>query len=313
MACLHLGNRARRLTSVALAGSVLLLSTPSLAGAGRAAVRASTSADVVARENAKQRYRDGVEAYEAGLYELSIAYFEQADRLVPSAALAFNIARAYEKLGRPADALEKYREYLRRAPDSPNAPLARSHVARLEAAEDGKSDASGARREKPAGAERQLDSEEIERTAGHEPAGSVEHAAPAEPAGASLAFAAAAPAPARFDESDGLGAWPWVALGAGGVSLLGAGVFEWLRSDAESDAREARRDPQQSQVDHAERLETVESRRSAAQLSLGVGAALLVTGGVLLLVDDRMSRPSTTTAGVSVGPGGVSASMTTRF
>ena len=38
--------------------------------------------------------------------------------MVPSAALSFNIANAYEKSAQPAAALRWYRDYLRRAPDA---------------------------------------------------------------------------------------------------------------------------------------------------------------------------------------------------
>jgi hypothetical protein len=104
-----------------------------------------------------------------------------------------------------------------------------------------------------------------------------------------------------------------VALGAGAAGLVGAGIFELLRRDAESDARAERERPSHNQVADAENLERIESRQSAARISLGVGSALLVTGAVLWLVDERATHAPTTSAGFALGPRGVSAAMTTRF
>jgi hypothetical protein len=108
-----------------------------------------------------------------------------------------------------------------------------------------------------------------------------------------------------------------VALSAGGAALVTAGVFEIMRRDAEGEARTAshqnQASPDHSQVDVGALRDTAESRQTAAQLSFGVGAALLVTGGVMLLVDQRPTRTPSTSAGLSVAPGRVAASMTARF
>jgi len=88
------------------------------------AVMPEARADAPARgaaqpaELARMRYRQGSDAYRAGRYRESIDYFLEADRLSPSAALSFNIARAYEKIDDVAAALRWYRDYLRRAPDT---------------------------------------------------------------------------------------------------------------------------------------------------------------------------------------------------
>jgi hypothetical protein len=113
--------------------------------------------------------------------------------------------------------------------------------------------------------------------------------------------------------SGSLGAWPLVALGAGGAAWLGAGVFELLRRDAESDARDARRNPEQSQLEHAELIDRAESRQTKAQVSFGLGAALLATGGILWFFDERATRAPGTRAAVSFGPAEVRAGVATRF
>lgn len=60
-----------------------------------------------------QRLSDqAVEAYGAGRYEETIRLFKQAYSLRAEPTILYNIARAQEKLGQGADALESYRRYL---------------------------------------------------------------------------------------------------------------------------------------------------------------------------------------------------------
>ena len=290
-----LNGSLRSVTSVALLSATLL--GPAIAGAQeRQAGSRVQSSEEPARRQAKERYREGVEAYEAGLYQLSIEYFAEADRLAPSPALSFNIARAYEKLGKSSRAVTAYREFLQRDPDSENAVLAKERIAALEPRKKTSSDAADA---EPAEAAKGVDDITTER-------------APASFAQLSSASAQLSPGQPGA-EKPGLGAWPIVALSAGGAALVTAGVFELLRRDAEGEVNQARRDPDRSQVEIEALNGAAESRQSAAQLSFGVGAALLVTGGVLLLVDERLSRTPTTSAGLAVGPGRFAANMTTRF
>ncbi len=70
------------------------------------------------KAQARRHYAAGVEAYEAARFKDAIDEFLEANRLAPSPALSFNIARAYEKLGDHAGALGFYRDYLRRAPEA---------------------------------------------------------------------------------------------------------------------------------------------------------------------------------------------------
>src|SRR3954465_5476259 len=77
------------------------------------------------RAAAKSKYQQGAEAYSAGRFKDAVDLFLAADQLAPSAPLAFNIARAYEKLADDAGALRWYRDYLRRNPDAANATTVR--------------------------------------------------------------------------------------------------------------------------------------------------------------------------------------------
>jgi len=83
---------------------------------------------MVPDEDAEVRYRAGVNAFAAGRYAEAVELFRDADRKKPSAALSFNMARAYEKLGDVAGALRSYRDYLRRAKDPDDGAAVRRFV-----------------------------------------------------------------------------------------------------------------------------------------------------------------------------------------
>lgn len=51
------------------------------------------------KERAKQLFREGTLAFQRGDFGAAIAAFTEADRLVPMAALMFNIARVRERMG----------------------------------------------------------------------------------------------------------------------------------------------------------------------------------------------------------------------
>lgn len=67
-------------------------------------------------EQARRDYERGVAAFRAGHYDQAVEAFLSADAVQPSAALSFNVARAYDQLERPADSLYWYLDYLRRDP-----------------------------------------------------------------------------------------------------------------------------------------------------------------------------------------------------
>src|SRR5205814_3706725 len=68
----------------------------------------------------------------SGRYADAVEQFLAADRLAPSAALSYDVARAYEKLGQASLALRWYRDYLRRAHDAPDAEQVRRTVRTLQ-------------------------------------------------------------------------------------------------------------------------------------------------------------------------------------
>lgn len=305
-----------------LLASLLGLTTPV---AARAQSAPAADASDSSRAAGKARYERGVEAYSAGRYKDAIDLFLQADSLAPSAALSFNIARAYEKIGDDAAALQWYRDFRRRAPTAKNGAEVDARIRSLEAVLAKKgvqqltitSTPSGATvivDDKPLGvtpftgqltpgvhkvvltlkgyddAEQQL-SLAAARAQDLEVAlqAKAPDAAPASPS-AEPAAAATPRQPTPRPERTGprFGPWPWVTLGAGGA-VLGASLgFELARRSAEDAARE-----EPTQVGFKEKLDTEQSRQTTARVLLGVGGALAVTGGVLLILDlSARGRPS---------------------
>ncbi len=118
--------RTFRLSSAALAMALSLGSIEASAGS-------ATDEGAAQQTTAQARYEQGALAYREQRFKEAIELFLAADRLDPRPALAFNVARAYEKLQEPARALQHYRDYLRRGPDPSNLAEVRTRVRELEA------------------------------------------------------------------------------------------------------------------------------------------------------------------------------------
>lgn len=84
------------------------------------------------RELARAHFARGIEEYRAKRYKDAIDAFLLANDLYPSAAISFNIARAYESLQYPAGALRFYRDYLRRDPGAADAAQISKRIEQLE-------------------------------------------------------------------------------------------------------------------------------------------------------------------------------------
>src|SRR5258706_5923626 len=105
------GQRAvfgRPAIAVALAAS-LLASGQRLAWAADGPAGAAGSEQRKAQ--AASKYEQGVAAYLGEHYADAVRFFLEADAIEPSAALSFNIARAYERLDDDAATLRWYRNY----------------------------------------------------------------------------------------------------------------------------------------------------------------------------------------------------------
>lgn len=299
-------------------------------------------------ENARARYREGVDAYRSGHYRESIDYFLEADRLSPSAVLSFNIALAYEKIDDPAAALRWYRDYLRRAPDAKDKASVEATVHGFEQRLAAKgvqqvtvfTDPSGATlaldgkpvgvtpftTEIPPGTHRielsrdgyDAATQSVDVPADHAtdiqvtlraavtspPPVAAPPAAPVPPSTGS------APEPPHEAPQSGppLTTFGIVGLAAGGAALGGALTFELLRRSAESDAKSER-----TQVGYADRVDTMQSRQTAARVLLGTGVVLAATGGVFLYFGQKSRSESRVSVGLACAPGGCASSVRGRF
>lgn len=322
--------------------------------AGAPHLRAQAAPDPTSVE-AKQaegraRYERGVEAYSAGRFKDAIDLFLQADSLAPSAALSFNIARAYEKIGDDAASLQWYRDFRRRAPDAKNGDEVDGRIHALEGVLAKKGVQQLTIFSTPTGATVIVDGQPLGVTPytgqlrpgahelvlslrGHADATQTvelgaEHArdlavtlAPSDGRAATdesanrtaPAAAAGRPSEPAVERQDGarFGPWPWVGIGAGAVVLGGALGFELARRSAEDAAR-----AEPTQIGLKEKLATLHSRETTARVLSGVGGVLLVAGGTLLVIDlssRRHSEPARTRMGAACVPGGCSFALRGSF
>lgn len=66
-------------------------------------------------EDARQLFKEGVTAFQAGDFAGALAKFQRADALTHAPAITYNIARTLEQLARPQDAVIAYERYLAEA------------------------------------------------------------------------------------------------------------------------------------------------------------------------------------------------------
>jgi tetratricopeptide (TPR) repeat protein len=70
--------------------------------------------------------------FDQGEYEAAVDAYLEAYRLRPSPGLLYNLGQAYRLVGRCADAVEAYRDYLHLVPDSPYADTVRQNLTAAE-------------------------------------------------------------------------------------------------------------------------------------------------------------------------------------
>jgi tetratricopeptide (TPR) repeat protein len=287
---------------------------------------------------AKARYQEGARAYAEQRYKDAVDLFLEADRIVSSAPLSFNIARAYEKLGDSSGALAFYRDYLRREPGAKNAAEVRGFIEILEDKLAQKGVQQLSVRSTPKGATVVIDGEPVGVTpwTGDLPPGAhrlalelrgygaasrdvelsphdaldtefvLEAAAESERATSAVPLA---PPPARAPEPErapSFGVWPYVALGASAAALGGALYFEIARQDAEDDAR-----GEPTQIGYHDAYERMQARQTVSRVLVGVGGALGLTGGALIVIE-LASKPKDARTEAVLGCGPLGCALTAR-
>jgi tetratricopeptide (TPR) repeat protein len=77
-------------------------------------------------------FDQGRRAYDRGDYRGALDVFREVYRRSHRNALLYNMARAEEQLGRPGEAAETLRKYLREEPDTPDREAIEQHLRALE-------------------------------------------------------------------------------------------------------------------------------------------------------------------------------------
>ncbi len=305
-------------------GAALALLTCVLVGqslpawAADTASSAGASNDSQRRALAKAKYQQGVEAYRAERYADAVRLFLEADALEPSAALSYNIARAYEKLDDDAQTLRWYRNYLRLNPEAPNAADVQQFVRTLSEALAKKGIQQLSVLSTPSGATVAIDGNPLGVTPltvelppgahsalltlrGYSDAQVHFTLAAATPIDLPVRLQAAPAQPASLvateDRGRRFGIAPYITIGAGAALLGTAALFELGRRSAQNAAK-----ADTIQLDTERDVNAMNSRQTMARVFVGVGAAVTITGAALLVFNTRLTPE--TRARVSGLPGG---------
>lgn len=295
-------------------GAALLLATQ-LVSAQPAAPALDTPA--ANKELARGHFERGIEAFRADRHKDAIDAFLDANRLYPSAAISFNIARAYEKLDDVPGALRFFRDYLRREPEAADREQILGQISELEDLLRQRGVQQVSILSTPEGATLVLDGqaagvtpwtgeirpgihEVVLRLKGYQ--SHEERFDLSAHRALDLSYTLARPKstqtwessnqttlPATTDKfkvtprdsaGDGINPLIWVTLGASGVALGGAAWFEISSASSEEKARKA--STQNVALGH---IDDMQSSQSTARILAGVGGALAIGGGIWLWTD----------------------------
>jgi tetratricopeptide (TPR) repeat protein len=313
---LSLGTPSRGALFLLLTSALVTHAGPALAA--HTANAGSTDNDAQRRDLAKAKYGQGVEAYRAERYADAVRLFLEADAIEPSAALSYNIARAYEKLADDAQTLRWYRNYLRLNPEAPNAADVQQFVRSLSEALAKKGIQQLSVLSTPSGATVAIDGNALGVTpltvelppGAHSALLTLRGFSDAQvrftlaastpidlPVQLQPAPAEAAPLAATQNHGRRFGIAPYITLGAGAALLGTAALFELGRHSAQTAAKD-----DVTQLDYERDVNAMNSRQTMARVFVGVGAAVTVTGAALLVLNTRLTPE--TRASVFGLPGG---------
>lgn len=324
---------------------------------GSALAQSSTAPDPTTeagkRAEGKARYELGAKAYAAGRFKDAIDLFLQADALAPSAALSFNIARAYEAIGDDASTLQWYRDFRRRFPDAKNGAEVAARIKALEMALAKKGVQQVTILSQPLGAtvifddrprgvtpftgqfspgthevvlslKGYADSEqELDLPADHAqelevPLVPVADAAanPGKPTGAlppDRGGGAANPATPTRDAPTGPKFGVWPWIGVGAGAAVLSGSLAFEIARRSAES-DANRDP--TQVGYKAKLDREQGRQTTARVLAAVGGTLAAVGGTLLIVElsSRSDRAETASrVGLGCSPVGCNVDLRGHF
>jgi hypothetical protein len=252
-------------------------------------------------ERARELYLRGDRLYAEGSYDEAIVALKQAYELSHRPALLFNIANAYERLGRYEEALLYLNQY------APSAPEHQQHVVlkRIRALEQ--------RAEERRDQDRRRESEATPPLA--PPARAPEGASPSTAAGGTLP-ATAYPEPDAATEATGRPPLLGYAIGGAGLLAIGVGTAFGIsasssRSDAESQCRD-NGDVLLCPASARDALSAADSRALVADIAWGLGLAAVGVGVYLVLDHDSESGASTSVRSTATA-GGAGVSLVHAF
>lgn len=223
---------------------------------------------------ARRLYLQGDRLYAEGAYLAAVEAFQEAYELSRRPLLLFNLANAYERLGRYADASDVLQRYLPYAPAHEQDSL-RRRLANLQALEEN----------------RRAEEEAAARAAAQPP--------PEPPPVATEPASTAAPA--RHDDTHWMRTTGWVLVGTGAAFLVGGGAAAGVAATARGDADDLCVD-EICPVQARDAIDRDTTFSLLADVGIGVGAGALVTGIILLLSEDDDAAEH---ARVRVRPDGV--------
>lgn len=290
----------------------LILAT-GLALAWAPTLAAAQPADDAVRQEGVRLYEEGVKLFKQGKFAEAAERFQAAYNIDPSPILLYNLGRATEKAGKPAEAITHYRAYLQRFPQAEDRAQVERIIEALESAartrqgfltieglptqgvrvffdsalapapaEDGRWTLETGRYQV-----------QVRTDDGHAWRTEVEIL----PDQTTAPRYAGPPPPPPQDD---LGPSPmliggWVGVGVGAAVLAAGGVVFAQAHAAGTDAEDARADLRSGELtvieadaranDYVDARDDVQSLGLTSYILFGVGAAVATTGAVLLVLD----------------------------
>lgn len=225
-------------------------------------------------DRARVHFHAGRDYYERGDYENALRELGIAYEMSHRPELLYNLGACHERMGHLTEAADLYDQYLAAMTDVEGRVAIEERVARLRARAAAEAASAEAETSTGGGEGETTAAVAVETTDGA--------------AASSTASTGGGPHPVAF-----------VVLGAGAVGLATFGVLGGLAL-----AEDATLASECGTACAPARASTLEALGLGADISLGIGAALAITGVVLLFTTtDGGSEPATT---VGIGPGGVS-------
>jgi tetratricopeptide (TPR) repeat protein len=278
MGALNMFERNARVFAAGLALAILAPPFAAQAAPRKGTPDKASQKDKETEGDARRLFREGDRLYSEGDYEGAVTAFERAYQLSGKEALKYNMANAYERLGRYDAALAALRDYLPHAQPEERDAVQRRIEKLQQRVDDQRAKAQPAAANAPASAAPAV-------------------TASAEPATADVPPDSGQPPPI-------LG---YVALGVGAVGL-GVGTFFGIQAlSAKSDAEDAcaendgtRRCPARAE----DALDDARSKALIADVSLGVGVVAAAVGAYLVLRRGPEKSASSRMLRVSAGQRG---------